>query len=418
MRAVARMLVAVVVLAVAVVSAPSAASADETRDEQWMLDALDLEKVHSEITKGAGTRIGLIDSGVDPNHPDLKGNVEKGLTTWKRGDGQEDTLGHGTAMASLLVGHGHGEGDKDGILGVAPEATVVPVAVYPSWYKEDPDSISSGKDVFKGVTEGLRWLVDEAEVDLIVLPFSYGFSSRTDDAVEYVAEKEVPMFAPTGNNQGTGDIGDDPSVQAPASLPGVEAVAGTNQDGKQWEGSNYGRETMFSAPAADIITAAPDGKYTTASGTSNAAAIAGGVAALMDSQWPDMDRGVIQWRLGKTATDVDDSGPDVRTGHGIINPYEALTATVDIPEELQEGDTEEEYNPEPNPRTSETAKDSASKTLTGDSSIPLWLIVAGVAVLAVVVVGLLVWMKRRKKTAEVAPPSSGYPPQDGFPPTS
>lgn len=404
-----RLLPAVVVVPAVVLSAtviaPSPAFADEVRGDQWMLDVLDVATTH-EITKGAGTRIGLLDSGVDADHPDLKGSIEPGRDMWNdTKDGTEDALGHGTAMASLLVGHGHGKDGNNGVLGIAPDAKVVPVTIYPEDYEDDPNNQSVGAEIDRKTAEGLRWLVDEGDVDVVLMAFGGSTDKEIAKAIEYAADKKVSMFAASGYHKGDGAVGDSAHVEYPASDENVTAVAGTTRKGGHWSHSDYGPEVLISAPAEDVIAARPGGRYKTESGNSNSAAIATGVAALMDSQWPDMPWEIIQWRLTETADDVEKKGWDEKTGDGVVNPVEALNAEVEPPANPSDPEvyTKENINPEPNPR-SETGSDSKDskaegKALDGSSggipAVAWWVGGGAVVVLGAAVVALVVLSKRR-----------------------
>ncbi|WP_267882971.1 S8 family serine peptidase [Streptomyces bicolor] len=96
------------------------ATADQIRQDQWALEALNAQSVWN-ISQGSGVTVAVIDDGVNANHIDLQGNVlegkdfmDGGPTTPRSGDD------HGTAMASIIVAHGHGT--NDGVIGLAPKA--------------------------------------------------------------------------------------------------------------------------------------------------------------------------------------------------------------------------------------------------------------------------------------------------------
>src|SRR5258707_863850 len=76
------------------------------------------------ITKGAGVKVGVIDTGVDASIPDLKGAVVDGKSFSGSGNGQTPADGnnHGTNVGSLIAGRGHGSDHGSGILGTAPAA--------------------------------------------------------------------------------------------------------------------------------------------------------------------------------------------------------------------------------------------------------------------------------------------------------
>ena len=134
-------------LTTALVSAP-AAHADAWRDKQYWLAESGITKAW-EVSKGANVKVAVIDSGVDAEHPDLKGVVAGGSDASGAGspDGRK-SIGakpeHGTLVATMLAGRGHQPKDStpkpssgpepatgpDGIIGVAPEAQILSVSTW------------------------------------------------------------------------------------------------------------------------------------------------------------------------------------------------------------------------------------------------------------------------------------------------
>src|SRR5690606_24454466 len=128
-RSIAGIATITIATAVTIAVSPTAAFADEVRDNQWYLDSLGINDAH-ELSQGEGITIGVIDTGIDATHPDLKDNVEAGKDYGtSTGDGLNDPDGHGTSTTSILAGHGHGDNNNDGIVGIAPKATVVSVGL-------------------------------------------------------------------------------------------------------------------------------------------------------------------------------------------------------------------------------------------------------------------------------------------------
>ncbi|MGW9367923.1 S8 family serine peptidase, partial [Streptomyces albidoflavus] len=109
---------------------PTVAHADGIRAQQWGLEALHAEDAWR-TTQGEGVTVAVLDTGVDADHPDLERNVLDGkdLVGFGAGPGDRPWARHGTAMASVIAGHGHGPDDGDGVMGVAPEAKILPVRV-------------------------------------------------------------------------------------------------------------------------------------------------------------------------------------------------------------------------------------------------------------------------------------------------
>ncbi len=289
------------------------AFADGVRAAEWYATALRYDKLHA-ITEGDGVTVAVVDTGVDASHPDLRGNVLRGVDAWSPGrDGRTDNDGHGTAMATLIAGHGHGPGDGDGILGVAPRAKILPVGAFA------PGSVTFSP---ADLAAGIRYAVDQGAT-VICLSITGGSDPRIEDSVRYARSRGATLVAAAGNKPR------DHSLAFPAAYPGVIAVSATDRAGN-FAGdvsiSDFG--VLLAAPGADVISAAPQGGYTTASGTSSAAALVAGVAALIQAKYPGLNGDGVYERLRATAVDKGPSGHDAEYGYGVINPLAALTAAL------------------------------------------------------------------------------------------
>jgi subtilisin family serine protease len=311
--------------------APGAARADWVRNDEWQLGALNALAAWQHST-GSGTIVAVLDSGVDASHPDLVGQVLPGLDLVDgSSDGRVDPVGHGTTVASLIAGRR----DDAGVVGLAPDARILPVRVLDRQNRYDDAAV---------VARGLRWAVDKGAR---VVNLSLGGLAQSDvlaDALRYAAEHDVVVVACTGNLiQSSAD----PEVWYPAREPGVVAVAGLrapasatgnggdwldrptgpNAAEQLWSGSLTGPQTVLTAPAAGLIGARPGG-YWRVQGTSFAAPLVAGAAALVRSRYPGMNAANVINRLIRTADDLGVAGRDDRYGFGQVNPLVALTAEV------------------------------------------------------------------------------------------
>lgn len=106
------------------------ARADSIRAQQWELAAMHTQQAWR-TSKGRGITVAVLDTGVDSANPDLTGQVlpDKDLIGFGARRGDRSWARHGTAMAGIVAGHGHGPGRTDGVLGIAPEAHILPVRV-------------------------------------------------------------------------------------------------------------------------------------------------------------------------------------------------------------------------------------------------------------------------------------------------
>ena len=297
----------------------STASADYIRDQQWALNAFAAEDVWAE-SQGQGVTVAVVDSGVDASHPDLSGQVLKGKDFTGGGNAQEDIIGHGTKMASIIAGHGHGAGNSDGVIGLAPKAKILPLRTLQTREDRNLDE-TWGAAVRYAVDQGAR---------VVNLSFGNDGGSKTlsagRDAIAYAQEHDVVVVAASGNEASV-------AVSEPAALPGVVSVGAVDQDANLWADSNTGKGLTLTAPGVKIVGAnkTMSNGYGESSGTSEATAYVSAAVALVRSKYPDLTAGQVINRLIKTATFAHHKGlkaPDEEYGYGIVRPYSALTMNI------------------------------------------------------------------------------------------
>ncbi len=285
---------------------------DSVRAEQWHLKTLNVAGAWT-YAAGAGVTVAVIDSGVDAGHKDLQGQVLPGLDLVDpNGDGDTDLVGHGTTVSALIAGRND---DDAGVMGIAPKAKILPVRVLDRENRYDDALI---------VAKGVRWAVDHGARVINLSLGGSGSSAALAAALDYAFAKDVVVVACTGNASASSTTG----VWYPAREPGVLAVAGLERDGDVlWSGSITGKETVVTAPATQLVGARPSG-YWRVQGTSFAAPMVSGVAALIRSRWPTMPAGEVVSRIVKTAKDRGPAGRDSEYGFGMVDPTGALTAEV------------------------------------------------------------------------------------------
>ncbi len=293
--------------ATVMVMAPPAA-ADSIRDRQWHLRYLNVAEAQK-LSQGDGVVVAVVDSGVNGNHPDLAGNVLSGVDVSGAGapNGLEDRDGHGTAMASLIAGHGHGNGD--GVLGMAPKARIFPIR---DGLTKDvpPQALVSG--VNTAVQSGAK-----------VISISQGVASTSglEKAIKSAFAADAVVVAAIGNKP------EQVLPALPAAIDGVVAVGAIDQDGNVASISVTGPNMVLAAPGVRIVSADKEG-YAVGDGTSASTAIVAGAAALIRSKYPNLKAPEVIHRLTATATDKGPSGRDSQYGFGVLNIVDALKADV------------------------------------------------------------------------------------------
>lgn len=319
--------------------AASAPAGDSIRARQYWLTEYGFTDLWEQTT-GKGVTVAVIDTGVDGTHQDLVNNVTKGADASGSGTGNGwKGLGvepeHGTLVSSVIAGHGHTDGTTPanpgepgapaGMLGVAPDATILPISL------ELGTVSATTKSINEQIPLAVRTAVD-AGADIINLSVGSNNTSwpeSWDSAFTYAEEKDVIIVASAGN-RGAGLT----QVGAPATMPGVLTVGGVDRNrSDSWSSSSQGISIAVSGPSEAMMGAIPGDRYATWSGTSAAAPIVTGLAALIKEKYPDLTAAQVIQRITASADDAGTPGRDAFYGYGIINPARALAA--DTPDDTE-----------------------------------------------------------------------------------
>ena len=296
-----------------------AAHADQVRERPYWIADYGIDRAWS-ITRGAGVRIAIIDTGIDGSHQDLLGAVVGGTDVSGLGSSNGQTpVGsdrrHGTMVASLAAGRGNN--GTDGVIGSAPEAQLLSVSMSFGGGDVSPDD---------QIAKAVRWAVDNG-ADVISLSLTRNtrdWPESWDRAFSHAAANDVVVIAAAGN-RGSGTV----AVGAPATMPGVLTVGGVNREGRASDtASAQGITIGVMAPSEGLVGAIPGGNYVSWSGTSGATPIVAGIVALVRAAYPNLDAANVINRVLQTARPVTETTPDPLYGYGLVDAYAALTADV------------------------------------------------------------------------------------------
>lgn len=285
----------------------------------WGVNRIDADLAWS-VSKGAGIKVGVIDTGIDKDHPDLVANIKGGVNfVFKKGqvnpDMWDDDNGHGTHVSGII-----GAVDNSiGIIGVAPSVSLYGIKVLDR----------NGNGYLSDVIAGIDWAVNNG-MDIVNMSLGTNtYITSFENACNAAFASGVILVAAAGNDGTTGGYS---TVDYPAAFASVIAVAATDINNTRPLWSSYGPEVEFSAPGVVILSTWSGGGYKTLSGTSMSSPHVAGVAALALTQpvQPAYDynlNGI--WDVAELRTwlqnTADYLGPNIYYGYGLIDAEEATT---------------------------------------------------------------------------------------------
>jgi len=272
--------------------------------EQWAINKISAPAAWDVNMGSKKTLLAIVDTGIDYNHPDLAGRVDKGYDFINNDEDAMDDQGHGTHCAGIAAASAN---DGVGIAGLAPNVSLLAVKVLSA----------SGGGSYESVASGITYAADRG-AHVISMSLGGGASSQAiQDAVNYAISKGALVVAAMGNNGRE-------SKSYPAACDGVMAIGATDINDAKASFSQYGSWISVGAPGHNILSTIPGNKYAVYSGTSMATPYAAGLAALVKDTFPSLTANQIRSRIEKSADDVGENGFDKMFGHGRINAAKAV----------------------------------------------------------------------------------------------
>ena len=264
-------------------------------DKQWHLAHAAVPGAWSYMQNPDGTRarggvtVAVIDSGCDLDHPDLVGNLDLAnaydavaggplegdvLANVDAEDGGESIASHGTHVCGIV---GAETGNGIGTAGVSYDARVLPInAIDPATGRTAPGAIEAAFDYLFG-------LIDSGEDSIRVVNISLGSRNAMPTVAAFLGraldEYGLTVVASAGNGASS-------AAHYPSDYEQCISVVCANAEGRKDPNSNYGPGTDVSAPGFHVWSTVDGGGYGYKTGTSMAAAIVSGVAALLYTMDP------------------------------------------------------------------------------------------------------------------------------------
>lgn len=273
------------------------AESTKTTQSQW-----GLEKIHvSEAWKLAGNQgskkivVALIDTGVDSNHPDLKGNIVEGYDFTTNTTNSMDKNGHGTHCAGVIGATGN---SANGVFGVSPNVSIMPLKFL---------SPTGAGSLYIGI-QAIDYAIQK-KVDIISA--SWGaqigdpvLAQELKNAGERADKAGVILVAAAGNLNRDNDQVD--YLPGNANTASTVSVAATDPMDRKIKISNYGSQFVhLAAPGESILSTFLKNKYKPLTGTSMATPMVAGLLALLKAQNPELSGAELRNILQKTGDSID-----------------------------------------------------------------------------------------------------------------
>lgn len=258
-----------------------------------------------DASQGNGITIAILDSGVDPNHPDLSSKIVPGWNFYENNSNTSDVYGHGTKVAGAAAAITN---NLAGVAGVAGQARIMPIRV----------SGTDGYATWSAISSGLIYAADHGAKVANLSFLGLTDSSSTRSAAQYMKNKGGLVVVSGGN---TG------ALQAYAVTTSMIAVAATDANDTRASWSSYGNYISLAAPGAGIWTTTNGGGYGSASGTSFSSPVTAGVVALMMAANPNVKNMDIEQILFSSAVDLGPVGRDQYYGYGRVDADKAVRET-------------------------------------------------------------------------------------------
>jgi membrane-anchored mycosin MYCP len=267
------------------------------------------------FTRGDGTIVAVLDSGVDANQPQLKGRVSAGFdAVTGSGSANTDCLGTGTQVAGVIAGR---KVSSSGFTGWAPGVTILPIRVVAD---RTSDGLIADPHV---LARGIKAAVDGGANVIAVSAISYSGTDELHSAVDNALAKGVIVIAAVGDQ---GDVNGANPTPYPAQYTGVLGVGAMGQTGERWSKSQHGQYVDLVAPGAEVVTLQRGQGMTVVDGTGVACGFVAATVALARARRgaSARDYEIRQVVLGTTTPTP--GGPGY--GHGLVNPYAAVNNQV------------------------------------------------------------------------------------------
>lgn len=303
---------------------------DPQYSSQWHLPKIQAPTAWLTTKGSTSVTIAILDSGVDPTHPDLALKLVPGWNTNDNNSSTADVMGHGTKVAGTASAMSN---NGVGVTGVSWDTFIMPIRV----------TDTAGYATFGTIAAGLTWAADRG-ARVANVSFDVTGSSTVDTAAAYFRSKGGFVAISAGNGS---------AFSGTAASPNLFAVSAIDNNDAIYSWSTTGPRVMVSAPGC-VTTTFNGSSYGGACGTSFSSPIVAGVAALAISANPALTSTQIRTIMQNSVDDLGAAGYDTTFGFGRINAAKAVAAARALAT-----------------TTSSTPPPTGSTTTTADTTAPM-----------------------------------------------
>lgn len=256
------------------------------------------------LASPGGATIAIVDSGIDPYHPDLSGKLVAGTNTYDGSANSADTYGHGTEVAGVA---GAASDNAQGIASIAGRSPLMPVRV----------TDGAGRATSASIAAGIVWAADHGASVVNVSFNGIAGNATIRTAAEYAFNRGVLVVGAAGNCGCADPTADNPYILSVSATDEADGLAYF---------SSTGPSVDIAAPGTNILTTAMGGLYLADSGTSLASPLVAGVAAGMFTVNGSLTPSSAAQLLAATAVDLGTPGYDTLFGAGRVDAHAAIAA--------------------------------------------------------------------------------------------
>lgn len=274
----------------------------------WGYKPVLADKAYSLGFKGDTIKVGVIDSGINSQHPDLR---IAGGTSFVTGSHLRDATGHGTHVAGILAA----QANSIGVRGVAPNVELYSIRVFGEGYSTE------GVNILKAI----QWAIDN-DLDILNMSLAGPDVVGMRDLLKKAYDEGILLVAASGNGWNVRNY----DVQFPAQYPSVIAVGSLAKDNSIYYSSFRGPSQEFVAPGEDIYSTAmltgtaTQEDYALKTGTSMASPFVAGIAAQYMQAYPEYSNDQIRKLMQRNAKDYGEPGRDPLYGFGLVQSVSYL----------------------------------------------------------------------------------------------